>query len=46
MMPADLIYALSDERQRAALNRARSERVVGHVQRERDRSRRTRRRTS
>jgi hypothetical protein len=46
MMPADLIYALSGERQRAALNRARSERVAVHEQREQDRSRRTRRRTS
>jgi hypothetical protein len=31
MMPADLIYALSSERQRAALNQARAGRVAAHA---------------
>lgn len=46
MMPADLVYALSDEGQRAALNRAHRERAAGRESRERARTRRTRARTS
>ena len=45
MMPADLIYALSSEPQRSALNRARAERVAEHDRRQRARGRRTRERT-
>lgn len=46
MMPADLIYALSPERQRAALNRDRAEAIAEHDRRQRARSRRTRERRS
>jgi hypothetical protein len=46
MMPADLVYALSSDRQRAALNRARAERIAEHDRRQHARSRRTRERTS
>jgi len=41
MMPADLVYALSDDRQRAALNRRRAERLAERDRRERERRRRS-----
>jgi hypothetical protein len=46
MMPADLIYALSPEQQRAALNRARTERIAERDRRQRSCSRRTREKAS
>jgi hypothetical protein len=41
MMPADLIYALSDDSQRARLNRARAERSALRERRHGSRRRRT-----
>jgi hypothetical protein len=41
MMPADLIYVLSDERQRVALNRVRADRMAALERRVRYRARRT-----
>jgi hypothetical protein len=46
MMPADLVYALSGEGQRAALNGAHRERTAGRESRQRARASRTRARTS
>jgi hypothetical protein len=46
MMPADLMYVLSDDRHRVALNRARAERVAAHDRQERSRRRRARERAS